>query len=151
MAVPLPLEGSCRCGRVKVRVTKQPLITAACHCRGCQKMAASAFSLTTMFPADGFEVTEGQTVTGGIHGPQLSHQFCAHCMTWVFTRVTGVDWFVNVRPTMFDNAIWAHPYMETMVSAKLGFAQTGAVESFDEFPPPDDYERLMAAYRAWAG
>ncbi|HEY5819855.1 MAG TPA: GFA family protein [Mesorhizobium sp.] len=31
-------------------------MTAACHCTGCQKMASSAFLLTAMLPADGFEM-----------------------------------------------------------------------------------------------
>jgi len=151
MLVPLPLEGSCRCGRVKVRVTKQPLITCACHCHGCQKMSASAFSLTTMFPSDGFEVIEGETVIGGMRGPRLLHNHCPWCLSWMFTRIADRDDFVNVRPTMFDNPVWAHPYMETMVSERLPFGETGAVESFDAFPEAEDYERLMAAYRAWAG
>ena len=52
----LPMEGSCRCGATRIRITAPPLMTAACHCRGCQKMAASAFSLTAMVPTEGFEV-----------------------------------------------------------------------------------------------
>ena len=75
--IALPLTGACRCGRVKIRATKPAFMTAACHCTGCQKMASSAFSLTAMFPADGFEVTEGETVIGGMHGDFLHHNFCA--------------------------------------------------------------------------
>lgn len=149
MPIPVPLTASCRCGRVTMRVTKQPFITCACHCRGCQKMSASAFSLTTIFPADGFDVIEGETVIGGARGPQLRHNFCAHCMTWMFTRVEGVD-FVNVRPSLFDDAAWGRPYIETCTSERLPFGETGAVESFEGFPPPEDFGRLMAAYKAWA-
>ena len=41
----LPWNGGCRCGAVRLRVTKPPLLAAACHCTGCQSMSASAFSL----------------------------------------------------------------------------------------------------------
>ena len=51
--ISLPATGSCRCGRIQIRLTKPPIVTAACHCRGCQKMSASAFSLTAIVPADG--------------------------------------------------------------------------------------------------
>lgn len=33
---------------------RAPILTMACHCRGCQRMSASAFSLTAMFPNSDF-------------------------------------------------------------------------------------------------
>jgi hypothetical protein len=51
MAMPkLPIEGGCRCGRVRYRLTEQPWLEAACHCRGCRRMTASAFSTTLVVP-----------------------------------------------------------------------------------------------------
>ena len=147
----LPISGSCRCGRVEIRVTRPPLATSACHCRGCQKMSSSAYSLTAMFPAEGFEVTRGEPVIGGMHGPDANHFFCGHCMSWMFTRPVGIDWFVNVRPTMLDDASWFRPFLETYASARLTFAETGAVRSFAEFPALEEYEGLLAGYREWAG
>lgn len=146
----LPLSGSCRCGRVELRVTKAPICTAACHCPGCQKMAASAYSLTAMVPADGLEVTKGETVIGGMRAPELKHHFCPHCMTWMFTRPVGMP-FVNVRPTMLDDASWFRPFMETYASTRLQFAQTGAVRSFETFPAMEEIEGLLADYGAWVG
>lgn len=66
----LPLSGQCRCGEVRVEVTAEPLMTAACHCTGCQSMSSSAFSLTAMIPSSGFKVTQGEPVIGGLHGPR---------------------------------------------------------------------------------
>jgi len=149
--IPLPLSGSCRCGRVEIRVTKPPLATSACHCRGCQKMSSSAYSLTAIVPADGFAVTKGEPVIGGLHGPDIHHYFCGHCMTWMFTKPEGMDWFVNVRPTLFDDTTWFRPFMETYTSTKLPFAETGAVRSFDTFPDVGQYEGLVKEYAAWAG
>jgi len=150
MPISLPLSGSCRCGRVRMQVSAPPLMTAACHCRGCQRMASSAFSLTAMVPVEGFAVTECVTVVGGIHGEQLEHNFCAWCMSWMFTRIAGMD-FVNVRPTLMDDTAWFRPYIETCTATKLPFAGTGAVESFVEFPAPEEFGPLMERYRVWAG
>ncbi len=147
--MPLPLAGSCRCGRVEIRLTKPPLATSACHCPGCQKMSASAYSLTAIIPADGFAVTKGEPVIGGLHGNDIHHYCCGHCMTWMFTRAQGMDWFVNVRPTMLDDASWFHPFMETYTSTRLPFAQTGAVRSFDKFPDMEEYEGLVGEYQEW--
>lgn len=55
----LPREGGCLCGKVRFRITAPPLLTIACHCKGCQRLTASAFSLSVGVPADGFEVTQG--------------------------------------------------------------------------------------------
>ena len=150
-AIKLPLKGSCRCGQVEVAVTKPPLATSACHCRGCQKMSSSAYSLTAIIPSDGFAVTKGEPVLGGLHGPDCHHYFCPHCMTWMFTRAEGMDWFVNVRPTLFDDTDWFRPFMETYTSTRLPFAGTGAVHSFPEFPPMEAYEGLVKEYQAWTG
>src|ERR1700748_3221529 len=63
----LPWGGGCRCERVRIRVAAMPILTMACHCRGCQRMSASAYSLSAMFPSSGFEVTVGEPVIGGMH------------------------------------------------------------------------------------
>jgi hypothetical protein len=146
-ALELPLEGSCRCGRVRLRISKAPLLTMACHCTGCQKMSSSAYSLSAAIPADGFEVIEGEPVVGGLHGG-TRHFFCDHCMTWMFTRPEGVDFFVNLRPTMLDDTSWFEPFIETYTSEKLPFAATSARHSYPKFPDMQDYEGLIRDYAA---
>jgi hypothetical protein len=143
----LPWNGGCRCGRLAIRVTAAPILTMACHCRGCQRMSASAYSLTAMFPSSAFAVTQGQTEIGGLHG-EHRHFFCSYCKSWVFTRPNGVDQFVNVRPTMFEDVTWFEPFVETYVSEKLPWAVTPAQRSFDLFPAMTDYAALVAAYSA---
>jgi len=144
--VELPVEGSCRCGQVRMQVSKPPLLTMACHCVGCQRMTASAFSLSAAIPSDGFEITAGEPVIGGLHAEQAHHYFCPHCKSWLFTRAEGMDWFVNVRPTMLDGAPWSTPFMETYTSEKLAWVSTPATHSFPQFPAPDEYGPLTEAY-----
>ena len=146
----LPREGSCRCGQVKIRVSAAPLVTMACHCTGCQKMSSSAFSLSAAIPAQGFEVISGEPVVGGLHGA-TKHMFCPHCMSWMFTRPEGMDFFVNVRATMLDGAADFAPFIETWTAEKLPFAETGAPHSYETLPPMDAYEGLMQEYREWVG
>lgn len=143
----LPVEGGCRCGRVRLRVSKPPLLTMACHCTGCRKMSSSAYSLSAAIPADGFEVIAGEPVIGGLHGA-ARHYFCGWCMTWMFTRPDGIDFFVNLRPTMLDDAAWCEPYIETCTGEKLPWATTAARHGFATYPAMDEYEGLIAGYRA---
>lgn len=145
----LPREGACRCGRVRIRLSAPSLLTSACHCTGCQRMTASAFSLTMSVPGSGFEVIEGKTVIGGLHGPEAHHHFCDHCKTWMYTTAEGMP-FVNVRPTMLDEHSDFVPFIEVYTSEGLPWAKTPAVHRFETAPPYDAYEGLIAEYMARA-
>lgn len=141
----LPLEGGCRCGRVRIRVDAPPLLTMACHCTGCQKMSASAYSLSAAIPSPGFSVVKGDPVIGGLHGA-TKHYFCSHCMSWLFTRPEGIDAFVNIRPSMLDQPALCAPFIETYTSEKLPWASTPAKYRFEQFPPLNAYEKLISEY-----
>jgi hypothetical protein len=140
-------EGECRCGSVRFRAEGEPLVTMACHCTGCQRMTASAFSLSALYAATAFEVIAGEPVIGGLHGA-TRHFFCPSCMSWLFTRPEGMDDLVNVRSTMFGDAGDLAPFVETWTQEKLAFAETGASHSFETFPPMEDYPALLGEYAA---
>lgn len=142
----LPMRGACRCGGIEVEVRAAPIITAACHCTGCRSMSASAYSLSALIPAEGFAVVKGDPVLGGLKGPDIHHHCCPDCMTWMFTRIKGLEAFVNVRPTLFPDHAWAAPFVETMTREKLPWAETPAVHSFEGFPEMEDFARLAKAY-----
>ena len=140
----LPALGHCRCGEVQIRISAPPILTMACHCRGCQRMSASAFSLSVAIPTPGFEVVRGEPVIGGMRDPQLQHFFCPQCMSWMFTRF--VPEFVNVRATMLEDASWFAPFIETWTKTKLPWASTRAVYRYEEFPPEADYGKLTSEF-----
>ncbi|WP_129642400.1 GFA family protein [Peristeroidobacter agariperforans] len=141
----LPWDGGCRCGQVRFRISVAPLLTMACHCRGCQRMSASAYSLSAAIPVEGFAVTQGEPVIGGLHGA-TRHFFCPHCKSWMFTRPEGLDHFVNVRPTLLDDASWVAPFVETCTQTRLPSAVAGASHSYESFPPMEDYSKLVEEY-----
>ncbi|AHE52524.1 GFA family protein [Sphingomonas sanxanigenens] len=143
----LPIEGGCRCGRVRFRVSQAPWMETICHCRGCQRMSGSAFSTTLIVPADGFEQIAGETVIGGLHGDEAHHHHCDGCKSWVFTTPAADLGFVSIRATLLDEPGWFAPWMETQTAEKLPWAATGAVRSFERFPGMEDYQALIAAYR----
>ena len=147
----LPLQGSCRCGAVQFRVTAPPIATMACHCTGCQKMSASAYSLSAAFPVESFELLSGEPVLGGLKGEEIHHYFCPSCMSWMYTRPDALPYMVNIRATMFDQTGWDAPFIETFTREKLSFAETGAPHSFDEFPTVEDIERLTPAFEKEMG
>lgn len=142
----LPWTGHCRCGAVEVRVDAAPLLISACHCAGCQRMSASAFSLTMTLPADGLHILSGDLVPGGARRDM--HHFCRACMTWLFTRPPGLDHIVNLRPSVLDDHGWVRPYIETFARERLPWATTPAQRRFDAAPALEEYETLIAEFAA---
>ncbi|WP_010140359.1 GFA family protein [Oceanicola sp. S124] len=141
-----PLTGTCRCGAVTLTVTAPPIMTAACHCTGCQSMSASAFSLTMMVPLGALEV-DGETTLGGARSPDLDHHCCPACHGWLYSRPAGMP-FINIRPTLFDDPRWADPFIETMGAERQPWATTPAPHSYEGFPPPEDFPALLEAFAA---
>jgi hypothetical protein len=147
----LPWNGACRCGQVRLRVSAPPMLTMACHCTGCQRMTSSAFSLSAAIPSAGFEVTAGEPVIGGLHGDLVHHYFCPNCMSWMFTKAEGMDWFVNVRTAMLETAADLAPFAETCTSEKLPWATTPAKHSYDNIPAPEVFGELTKAFAEQRG
>lgn len=142
-------SGGCRCGKVRFEISAPPMLTMACHCKGCQRMTGGPYSISVAIPSDGFTVTQGEPVIGGLHGP-IRHFFCDYCMSWLFTRPEGLDWFVNVRATMLDEVDWFTPFIETCTDEKLPWVTTPAVHSFPVFPKMEEWGELTAEFAATA-
>lgn len=140
----LPWDGGCRCGATRIRVTKPPLLTMACHCAGCQKMSASAYSLSIGVSSAGFEIIAGEPVLGG-EGRDM-HHFCPRCMTWMFTTPPGFDWLVNVRAPVLDDHLWIVPFMEVYTAEGYQWAKTPAPHSFATEPPAEGWKALIDAF-----
>lgn len=145
----LPLVGSCLCGDMRLTVTMPPMLTFACHCRDCQKLCASAYSLSAMIPSDGFSLDGPEPVRGGLGDTIRHHYCCARCKTFLFTRIGGVDARVNVRATLFDDTSWLVPFLEVMTDEKLPWVHVPTTHSFARHPTSqDEMRRLIADYAA---
>lgn len=141
----LPMDGGCRCGKVRFRIDGPPLLTMVCHCRGCQRMTASAYSTTVMAWSDSFAVIKGEPEIGGLHADRSRHH-CGWCKSWLFTQIEPQMGFVNVRATMLDDPAWFVPFIENYLGEALPWARVPAMRSYARFPPKEDYRELLAKF-----
>ena len=140
----LPWTAHCRCERTELQITQPPMGTMACHCAGCQRMSASAFSTSIAFAPDAVQVTKGETEIGGLHG-EAHHHFCTYCKTWMFTQPDGIP-ITNVRATMLDDHAWYRPFVETWTSEGFAWVKTGAEHSYEKLPADDEWPRIMEQF-----
>jgi len=141
----LPWNGGCRCGRVRFRVTQPPMLAVACHCAGCQRMSASAFSLSLSLNVAGFEITQGEPVLGGLQ-QEPKHYHCPFCKSWMFTKPSSMPWFMNLRATMLDDPAWVVPFVEVYRGEGFAWAATGAKHSFETIASQEQFGALIQAY-----
>lgn len=141
-----PFEGTCLCGSVQVTATAPPLLTLACHCRDCQKLSASAYSLTTLFPSDSFSCT-GELIKGGLASSGRTHYFCKSCLNFIYSQIAGADQRINLRTSVLNEAASFEPFIELMTDEKMPWADVPAVHSFPQYPESlGELQALMDAF-----
>ncbi len=47
-----PIKGACQCGTISYELLAAPIKVIACHCKECQTLSTSAFSITTIVEAE---------------------------------------------------------------------------------------------------
>src|SRR3954470_9397788 len=94
------VEGRCLCGAVSYSTGADPVFTAVCHCRDCQRQTGTAFSVIVGVPAAAFELTGdlGTHVTvGDDHGLEVQRRFCPECGSPVMSESGGLPDVVIVK------------------------------------------------------
>jgi hypothetical protein len=53
----LPQTGGCQCGAIRYEITEEPQMAYTCHCRDCQGLTSSAFSMDVIVPEGAFRLS----------------------------------------------------------------------------------------------
>jgi len=143
-----PIEGGCRCGRVRYRARLEGLPRVyACHCLHCQTWSGSAFSLQFMLPESDLEVS-GEPALFELTSPdgqRTSRQrACPVCFTRVYNTNTRRPGFAVVRAGTLDASdqlsIAAHIWTKRKLK---GIDIPTDVPSWAEGAPPEQFVKLV--------
>ena len=138
------IEGGCRCGQFRYRVTGEKLPNAyACHCRDCQTWSGSAFSVQIILPEDRFAST-GETLlyerTSPESGRTSRQRFCPVCYTRLYNTNSARPGFVTVRGGTLDRSdelnIVAHIWTKRKMK---GIAIPDDLPCWPENAPPTEF------------
>jgi hypothetical protein len=147
MAMRYPIEGGCNCGKVRYRITKEPLTVYVCHCHLCQKRTGSAFSMQVVFPADAFELMAGEPIKRDRilpDGKSNVSLVCPLCFSRISTR--REDFLtVSIRAGTLDDTSWLKPVAQLWTSSAQPWAIVPGILSFEE--QPADFTVLLSAWK----
>ena len=146
--ISLPLEGGCRCGAIRYRVTKAPKAAFACHCTDCRQLTSGAFLIAMTIPKDGFQLLNGDVRrwTKTADSGNLSHQYwCSNCHGWTHTASEGTPDTLIVRASTLDKPNWLRPIGQIFLRSAYSWAPLPDVIDYqEEFQSPKDLERAFS-------
>jgi hypothetical protein len=115
-----PISGSCQCGGVTYTLSEPPIVVVACHCRQCQKLSTSAFSITAMVDAGAIafegEMREWRRVaqSGNISAAKL----CATCGNHLYHYNPADPGRIMLKPSTLSDTGMINPSIHVWVSEK---------------------------------
>ncbi|MFT4531682.1 MAG: hypothetical protein ACI81F_002503 [Thalassolituus oleivorans] len=115
-----PIQGSCQCGQVTYKLLSEPLMVVACHCKECQKLSTSAFSITALVNADTVEFNgEIQdwirvAESGNLNGAK----FCPTCGNRIYHFNPAEPDKIKLKPSNLSDTGIIHPVAHVWVSEK---------------------------------
>jgi len=105
------IEGGCLCGKVRLRVTAEPLAVRTCWCRLCQYLGGGSATVNVCFPADAVAV-EGEVrwyTSKADSGSAMRRGFCPECGTPLFSVAEQRPHLTFIRAGALDDRGIAAP------------------------------------------
>jgi hypothetical protein len=153
------LEGGCSCAAIRYKLTADPMIVHACHCRDCQRVTGSGFVINIWIEREFVEKSgatpKSFTLKGGT-GQDHDVFFCANCGTYLWSRyhiAPGDSLFV--RAGTLDHPDAVKPDVHIFTRSKLpwlrlpeGATAFETAYSIENVWPPESQARLRRQMQA---
>mgnify|MGYP003647247166 FL=1 len=136
-SVKYPIKGSCQCGDVTYELLEPPLMVAACHCKECQKLSTSAFSITAMVTAQSvkFNGVMKDWCRGSDSGNISAAKFCPTCGNRLYHFDPNEPEKLKLKPSNLSDTRIINPTVHVWVSEKQDWYQIPeGVKVFDKQP-----------------
>jgi hypothetical protein len=107
-------SGGCLCGHIRYATDAEPVFTAVCHCRDCQRSTGSAFSTDLAFRKGAVRV-EGALKTYEVtadSGLPITRGFCPTCGSGVTLEAAAMPGLVLIAAGTLDDTASVRPGVE---------------------------------------
>lgn len=134
-----PIKGSCQCGQLTYELLKAPKKVIACHCKECQILSTSAFSVTAMVAEEDIKFKGKMKEWGrpADSGNRSHAKFCPYCGNRVYHFNPEAPEIVKLKLRPVDSSVdhifepTAHIWLSSKVS---WFEPPEGVEQFEKQP-----------------
>lgn len=134
----LNISGSCLCGAVTYRSSEQPVVTAFCHCRNCQKGGGAAYSANVAVPTTSVAIDGPikRYSTQGGSGSRLTRSFCSTCGSPIAIEVEALAGLMLLQAGTLDDASAVEPNVHIWcASAQPWDSIPEGCTRYDKSPP----------------
>ncbi|MGE6776954.1 GFA family protein [Vreelandella titanicae] len=120
-----PITGSCLCGHITYKLSKPPIAVAACHCKQCQKLSTSAFSITAMIDSDAIDISGEMNEWSRIaaSGNTSSAKFCPVCANHIYHYNPSNPHHLMLKPSTLSDTSDINPTIHVWVCEKQDWFQ----------------------------
>lgn len=133
------LRGGCLCGAVRYRCDAEPLMTAICHCKHCQRQTGTAFSILVAVPKGSLVMEGAQPDTYqdvGESGLPVLRKFCSKCGSPIVSEVAATPTMDWLKAGTLDDPSWLQPQVNIWcASAQPWVPMNDAIPGFPGNPP----------------
>lgn len=115
-----PIKGACQCGNVTYELLEPPIMVAACHCRECQKLSTSAFSITAIVKSSNvkFNGEMAQWSRPADSGNISAAKFCPTCGNRLYHYDPKDPQTLKLKPSTLTDTRIINPTVHIWVSEK---------------------------------
>jgi hypothetical protein len=135
----MSMNGSCLCGCISYSCDAEPVLTAICHCRHCQKQTGTSFSLLVAVPKGSLRI-EGQTLKTfddvGESGLPVLRRFCGNCGSPIVTDVEAMPGLEFIKAGTLENTSGLKPTMEVWCETAQGWIERDRSRQLAKRNPP---------------
>ena len=134
-----PIHAECQCGQVQYNLKREPNVVFACHCKECQKLATTPFSVTAIVDADSIELTGdmGEWRRIADSGNVNAAKFCTTCGNRIYhyNPADKTTLKVKLKPVETSVAHYFEPSVHVWVSEKVDWVEIpDHVKTFEKGP-----------------
>jgi len=130
--------GGCACGAIRYEISADPVMSANCFCRDCQRATGGSNASVMVVPKPAFRLTKGEikyhTVVGE-SGKTVGRGFCAGCGSPITSQLGVTPDVMVVKAGSLDDPARFQPTMNIFTSSAPPWATLApGLQNFPKMP-----------------
>jgi len=128
------MKGGCVCGKVRYVANAEPIFSAVCHCKTCQKQTGTAFRVVIAVPQAAVSIQGSPKIytRTGDSGQQVITRFCSDCGSTVVIEPVALPGTTIIPAGTLDDTSGLKPTLEIYCHDAQAWVQLsgGAMQRF---------------------